>query len=206
MNRSQHGNGSDDQPGQLRPVTSVICPRRVLACSMDTSSERYAIAALLDGRMGVVCDFAAHVVPSERRGNATTNLDLICSTKPSVEHVHDAGICLPGPSFLDRVSLNSSSSTLAAGGTAIVAPFVFPGIITSPMIRPTAPSSLHNPLEFETNSASAEIVPSEQNRKFAGRSDRERRSFKSSPLDFSNFGATAMPGKQYWPIVVMILI
>lgn len=43
-------------PGLLRPVTSIICPRRVLACSMDTSSQRYAIALLLDGRMGLVCD------------------------------------------------------------------------------------------------------------------------------------------------------
>lgn len=42
--------------GALRPVTSIICPSRVLACSMDTSSHRYAIAILLDGRMGVVCE------------------------------------------------------------------------------------------------------------------------------------------------------
>lgn len=42
--------------GTLRPITSIICPRRALGCSMDTSSNRYAIAVLLDGRMGVVCD------------------------------------------------------------------------------------------------------------------------------------------------------
>ena len=48
----------DKHPGYLRPITSVICPRRVLACSMDTSSQRYAIAILLDGRMGLVCDIA----------------------------------------------------------------------------------------------------------------------------------------------------
>lgn len=40
----------------LRPVTSVVCPRRVLAMSMDASARRFAIAALLDGRMGLVCD------------------------------------------------------------------------------------------------------------------------------------------------------
>lgn len=51
-------------PGSLRPVTSVICPRRVLACSMDTSSRRYAIAVLLDGRVGLVCDITpSHIVP-----------------------------------------------------------------------------------------------------------------------------------------------
>jgi hypothetical protein len=40
----------------LRPVTSIICPRRVLAVSMDTSAQRFAMAALLEGRMGLVCD------------------------------------------------------------------------------------------------------------------------------------------------------
>lgn len=38
------------------PVTSVICPKRVIAASMDTSERRFAVAALLDGRMGLVCD------------------------------------------------------------------------------------------------------------------------------------------------------
>lgn len=40
----------------LTSITSIICPRRVLATSMDTSSQRFAVAALLDGRMGLVCD------------------------------------------------------------------------------------------------------------------------------------------------------
>lgn len=39
----------------LRALTSIICPRRVLAMSMDGSSRRYTIAALLEGRMGIVC-------------------------------------------------------------------------------------------------------------------------------------------------------
>ncbi|KAE9972897.1 hypothetical protein EG328_004705 [Venturia inaequalis] len=40
----------------LRVLTSVICPRKVLAMSMDASSKRFAVAALLDGRMGLMCD------------------------------------------------------------------------------------------------------------------------------------------------------
>ncbi|KAF2441140.1 hypothetical protein P171DRAFT_457021 [Karstenula rhodostoma CBS 690.94] len=40
----------------LVPATSIICPRRVLAMSMDVSSGRYAVAALLEGRMGMVCE------------------------------------------------------------------------------------------------------------------------------------------------------
>jgi hypothetical protein len=38
----------------LHPLTSMVCPRRVLAMSMDASSRRFAIAALLDERMGLV--------------------------------------------------------------------------------------------------------------------------------------------------------
>ena len=45
--------------GWLEPLTSIICPRRVLAISMDTSSNRFAVAALLDDRMGIVCDLVA---------------------------------------------------------------------------------------------------------------------------------------------------
>ncbi|RDA85669.1 hypothetical protein CP532_4651 [Ophiocordyceps camponoti-leonardi (nom. inval.)] len=41
--------------GFLRPVTTVVCPRRIIACSMDTSAGRYAVAFLMDGRMGMVC-------------------------------------------------------------------------------------------------------------------------------------------------------
>ena len=42
--------------GRLEPLTSIICPHRVLAVSMDTSSQRYAVAALMDDRTGLVCD------------------------------------------------------------------------------------------------------------------------------------------------------
>ncbi|KAF2454787.1 hypothetical protein BDY21DRAFT_325207 [Lineolata rhizophorae] len=40
-------------------VSSVVCPKRVLAMSMDTTGGRYAIAALMDGRMGLVCELIA---------------------------------------------------------------------------------------------------------------------------------------------------
>ncbi|KAF2031781.1 DUF221-domain-containing protein [Setomelanomma holmii] len=42
--------------GSLTPVTSVVCPRRVLSMSMDVSCGRHAVAALLEGRMGIVCE------------------------------------------------------------------------------------------------------------------------------------------------------
>ncbi|PNY23224.1 F-box domain-containing protein [Tolypocladium capitatum] len=44
--------------GFLRPVTSIICPRRIISCSMDTSAGRYSAAFLMEGRVGMVCDVA----------------------------------------------------------------------------------------------------------------------------------------------------
>lgn len=40
----------------LRPLTSVTCPRRVLAMSMDTSGDEFVLAALLVERMGIWCN------------------------------------------------------------------------------------------------------------------------------------------------------
>ncbi|KAM6521435.1 hypothetical protein FSOLCH5_15545 [Fusarium solani] len=45
--------------GMLRPAATVVCPRRVISCSMDTSSGRNAVAVLMEGRMGIVCDIMA---------------------------------------------------------------------------------------------------------------------------------------------------
>ena len=42
--------------GLLQPLTSVVCPRRVLTMSMNASVGRDAVAALLEGRMGMVCE------------------------------------------------------------------------------------------------------------------------------------------------------
>ncbi|KAG6002266.1 hypothetical protein E4U43_001149 [Claviceps pusilla] len=42
--------------GFMRPVAAIICPRRVLSCSMDTSSGRHSVAFLMEGRVGMVCD------------------------------------------------------------------------------------------------------------------------------------------------------
>lgn len=44
------------EEAEIRPIASVMCPRKVLAMSMDTSASRFAVAALLDGRMGLVCN------------------------------------------------------------------------------------------------------------------------------------------------------
>ncbi|UKZ66318.1 uncharacterized protein TrAtP1_007493 [Trichoderma atroviride] len=52
--------------GLLRPVARILCPKRVIYCSMDTSSERYAVAFLMEGRVGMVCD-----ILTERTGTSS---------------------------------------------------------------------------------------------------------------------------------------
>lgn len=52
--------------GHLSPLTTVICPHRVLAVSMDTTAQRFAVAALLEGRIGVVCDLSNSTAGSLR--------------------------------------------------------------------------------------------------------------------------------------------
>jgi hypothetical protein len=46
----------DLRRGSLAPVTTVVCPRRVLSVSMDASQGRHAVAAILESRMGMVCE------------------------------------------------------------------------------------------------------------------------------------------------------
>ena len=110
LNRSHKVAGVETSvsPGALRPVTSIICPRRVLACSMDTSSNRYAVAILLDGRMGLVCDINCKVSPANAgAGRGRSNCVALNVQDPD---------CFPetgvrGTSFLDRVSLKTSASS-----------------------------------------------------------------------------------------------
>ena len=58
--------------GKLSRVTTVICPHRVLAVSMDTSSQRFAMAALLEGRVGLVCDLQQDTPPSSSSQKRST--------------------------------------------------------------------------------------------------------------------------------------
>ena len=60
-------NPSHEYGGYLRTVTSISCPERVLAMSMDTSSRRMAVAALLQERIGLVCDIEPNGQITTRR-------------------------------------------------------------------------------------------------------------------------------------------
>ncbi|KAJ4984657.1 F-box domain-containing protein [Stagonosporopsis vannaccii] len=48
---------------RLEPISCVVCPRRVLAMSMNASVGRDAIAALLEGRMGMLCELELRPQP-----------------------------------------------------------------------------------------------------------------------------------------------
>ena len=63
--------------GHLSPVTTVICPHRILAVSMDTSSNRFAVAALLEGRVGLVCDLLENTLSSSRRRSTPQSLSTL---------------------------------------------------------------------------------------------------------------------------------
>ena len=52
-------------PYDLAAVTSLVCPRQILAVSMDTSCGRFTVAALLEGRVGLVCDLS-HIPQTSR--------------------------------------------------------------------------------------------------------------------------------------------
>jgi hypothetical protein len=47
----------------IRPTTSLCCRRQVLAASMDTSSNRYTVAVLLESRMGMCWDLDIPAYP-----------------------------------------------------------------------------------------------------------------------------------------------
>ena len=115
-------------PGCLRPIKTVICPHRVLACSMDTSSNRYAVAILLEGRMGLVCDITALDQQSNRasQNNRSRSGHQESSRGKGKKLSWHEG--LRGVSYLDRVCLNSSASVFNGGITPTKPPFVFPGI------------------------------------------------------------------------------
>ncbi|KAI4241917.1 MAG: hypothetical protein L6R40_004316 [Gallowayella cf. fulva] len=62
--------------GQLEFLIAIACPSLVLAISMDTSKDRYSIAALLEDRKGVVIDISELSLIAKRS----------CNSSPYSEH------------------------------------------------------------------------------------------------------------------------
>ncbi|KAF7553563.1 hypothetical protein G7046_g7069 [Stylonectria norvegica] len=84
--------------GMLRPVTTVICPRDVISCSMDTSAGRHALAVLMEGRMGMVCDIMAERIgASKTTSNSTSHEGSRTGTPSSMGRTPPACICQETP-------------------------------------------------------------------------------------------------------------
>jgi hypothetical protein len=122
-------------PGSLRPVTSIICPRRVLACSMDTSSGRYALAALLDGRMGIVCEISPHhITPGAASQCSTDQSDNNVTLEESAASASEPS---SGESSQDHIYANSLSSDFASSHVTKEPRFIFRGVATAVTSAPT---------------------------------------------------------------------
>lgn len=84
--------------GILRPVTKVICPRQVLACSMDTSAGRYAVAVLMEGRLGMVCDIMAERIGTSKPTSINTSHETSGPSTPgSISRISTSCICQENP-------------------------------------------------------------------------------------------------------------
>ena len=103
LNRSHktRQGGDDIESGAIRPITSIICPRRVLGCSMDTSTNRDAIAILMDGCMGLVCAITGN---TSRPGLVMTR-DL-----RKMQEQSDVSLVSRGGSWRRTISLGTSHS------------------------------------------------------------------------------------------------
>lgn len=105
--------------GYLSPMTTVVCPHRVLAVSMDTSFQRFAVAALLEGRVGLVCDLHESTLsPSQRRSTPQVPSNLTCDCRASVYSSVSSGEPLVSDSPSQQpehatFSANSSDRALA---------------------------------------------------------------------------------------------
>ena len=130
----------------IQPITSIECSRPVLKVSMDTSFGRYAIAALLNNRMGMVCDILGPGTdrPSRRQSLQDDNMD---SSRNEIVHTgspHSRPITSSSPALgIQSVTpLGVSPPTNILFGD------------DSPALDPTIPSIKSNPA-FAQSSAYA---------------------------------------------------
>lgn len=66
----------------VEPITSIDCPNPVLAVSVDTSAGRFAVAALLSSRVGMVCEMKTNIAESSHgklEQESTTYFHNLCT-------------------------------------------------------------------------------------------------------------------------------
>ncbi|KAI9697624.1 MAG: hypothetical protein M1836_004574 [Candelina mexicana] len=97
-------NSPSEYGGSFHAITVLMCPHRVLAVSMDTSSQRFAIAVLGDGRRGIVFDL--HHDTSQRLGETGSSI----SQMSGLIHA-DLSYQFPGSCKLAGITLQGSNDT-----------------------------------------------------------------------------------------------
>ncbi|KAL0938396.1 F-box domain-containing protein [Colletotrichum truncatum] len=65
---------SKNTRGLLYPVTKLSFTSQVISCAMDTSQGRYAIAVLLEGQTGIICNLATYGTPSRNASRLQTSI------------------------------------------------------------------------------------------------------------------------------------
>ncbi len=143
--------GGDSATTSLTAITSIVCPRRVLAVSMDTSSQRFAVAALLDGRMGLVCDL-------EKRFQTGRHSSVVGTVRRRSEGFHFA---VPPSSSRSSPSRAFVSSSGSCGEREITEPALGGHDQSDPSLTGSS-QSYHDPQVYYRASESAPDDDSEE--------------------------------------------
>lgn len=79
LNRKHGSSEQDVADMDIAPVTSISCCAEVLTATIDTSTPKLVVAALLRGRIGMICDINTDVASTD------SNSDSVCSGMPLSE-------------------------------------------------------------------------------------------------------------------------
>lgn len=68
---------TDDSDIDIAPIANIPCPSGVVSATIDTSAPRFVVAALLYGRVGMVCDITSETIEARN-----TNSSQLEGTEP----------------------------------------------------------------------------------------------------------------------------
>lgn len=88
--------------GVLRPVTKISCPATIIACSMDTTTGRCAVAVLMISRLGMVYEIMPERLTLPKQTSPfTSGSSSGSSSPPDGEKLHRPCICMETPLVQD---------------------------------------------------------------------------------------------------------
>ncbi|KAL6250554.1 hypothetical protein RBB50_002856 [Rhinocladiella similis] len=122
--------------GSVFPVTRLVAGSEVLKVSMDTSSERYSVAALLSGRVGVLWDLAG--TPSKMRYCKGPGETIALGMQTVIQDSATGVYTQPAMPNLRDHSEESVVSETRRGPARVLST---PGVKTGPGFIPSPPSS-----------------------------------------------------------------